>query len=121
MAIIGGLSFPDDIDPVMDETDARNIIGRLGQVRKRGTTEDVCLYLRSVANNSLNIYNNEKKAWTMAQLLEFMKQSPYLSCKKAANNSMSLLFEELTDMQEQATDVVYDLCEDSEQSVNIQP
>lgn len=53
----------------------------------------------------------------MTQLLSFMKLSPYISCKKAALNGMGPFFDELEDMQEQATDAVYDLCEDADSDV----
>lgn len=59
-----------------------------------------------------------KKVWALQQLLRYMKHSPFLSCKRAASTIMGSLFDELPDMQELATDVVYDLCEDSEQHVS---
>jgi len=41
MVIAGGLYFPDSIDAAMDEGDARNMIVRLVQIRRRATREDV--------------------------------------------------------------------------------
>lgn len=57
----------------------------------------------------------------MTQLLNFMKLSPYISCKKAALNGMGPFFDELEEMQEQATDAVYDLCEDADSDVRHSP
>jgi hypothetical protein len=62
-----------------------------------------------------------QKVWSMTQLLSFMKLSPYISCKKAALNGMGPFFDELEEMQEQATDAVYDLCEDADSDVSDPP
>lgn len=115
MVIVCGLSFPDSIDAAMGEGEARNMIGRLGQIRRRGTREDVRALL-TLPDQLLIPFTNQK-VWSMAQLLSFMKISPYISCKKAALNGMGPFFDELEEMQEQATDAVYDLCEDADGDV----
>ena len=46
MVIVCGQSFPDVIDPErLDEVEARSIISRLGQIRKRLSNEDVSLII----------------------------------------------------------------------------
>lgn len=119
--IIQAITYPDSFDvETLDENQSRQYIGKLGGIRRKNLSEQDVRDLNSchmtgwTDNGVLAL----QRFWVMEQLLAFMK-SPFPGCKIASSKHMSLYFGEVKDLQEQAADALYDLCEDLVQDVRL--